>query len=153
MMVIVNFVPGGRLAGQVALADSLEFDLEKKIAAMEGDNPKKLREQHDAIFILVFVLAGLLFGSPDRENIIYFILLVAAMMTGFLDDCAKVSWGELRKGLLDLVIAIMTAITVVNFNGSGSADDHPAKIGPVNGLPQLYFPPFLNRSSWSRRTH
>lgn len=70
------------------------------------------------IFILVFVLAGLLFGSPDRENIIYFILLVAAMMTGFLDDCAKVSWGELRKGLLDLVIAIMTAITVVNFNGS-----------------------------------
>lgn len=44
MMVIVNFVPGGRLAGQVALADSLEFDLEKKIAAMEGDNLKKLRE-------------------------------------------------------------------------------------------------------------
>ena len=40
------------------------------------------------------------------------------MMTGFLDDCAKVSWGELRKGLLDLVIAIMTAITYVNFNGS-----------------------------------
>ena len=39
-------------------------------------------------------------------------------MTGFLDDCAKVSWGELRKGLLDLVIAVMTAITVVNFNGS-----------------------------------
>lgn len=70
------------------------------------------------IFILVFVVAGLLFGSLDRENIIYFILLVAAMMTGFLDDCAKVSWGELRKGLLDLVIAIMTAITVVNFNGS-----------------------------------
>ena len=44
MMVIVNFVPGGRLAGQVSLADSLEFDLEKKIAAMEGDNPKKLRD-------------------------------------------------------------------------------------------------------------
>ena len=40
------------------------------------------------------------------------------MMTGFLDDCAKVSWGELRKGLLDLVIAVMTAITYVNFNGS-----------------------------------
>jgi phospho-N-acetylmuramoyl-pentapeptide-transferase len=40
------------------------------------------------------------------------------MMTGYLDDCAKVSWGELRKGLLDLVIAIMTAITVINFNGT-----------------------------------
>ena len=53
-----------------------------------------------------------------RETVIYLILTVAAMMTGFLDDCAKVSWGELRKGLLDLVIAIMTAITYVNFNGS-----------------------------------
>lgn len=70
------------------------------------------------IFILVFVVAALIFGNLEREMIIYLILTVAAMMTGFLDDCAKVSWGELRKGLLDLVIAIMTAITVVNFNGS-----------------------------------
>ncbi len=70
------------------------------------------------VFILVFVIAVLLFGNPDREMVIYLILTVSAMMTGFLDDCAKVSWGELRKGLLDLVIAIMTAITVVNFNGS-----------------------------------
>lgn len=70
------------------------------------------------IFILVFVAVTLLFANPSRETLIYLILTVAAMMTGFLDDCAKVSWGELRKGLLDLVIAIMTAITVVNFNGS-----------------------------------
>lgn len=70
------------------------------------------------VFILVFVLAVLVFGTVDREMVIYLILTVAAMMTGYLDDCAKVSWGELRKGLLDLVIAVMTAITMVNFNGS-----------------------------------
>jgi phospho-N-acetylmuramoyl-pentapeptide-transferase len=70
------------------------------------------------VFILVFVVAALIFGNIDREILIYLILTVAAMMTGFLDDCAKVSWGELRKGLLDLVIAIMTAVTVINFNGS-----------------------------------
>lgn len=70
------------------------------------------------VFILVFVLAVLIFANVDREMVIYLILTVAAMMTGYLDDCAKVSWGELRKGLLDLVIAIMTAITMVNFNGS-----------------------------------
>ena len=70
------------------------------------------------IFILVFVAAAVIFGDLQRETVIYLILTVAAMMTGFLDDCAKVSWGELRKGLLDLVIAIMTAITYVNFNGS-----------------------------------
>lgn len=70
------------------------------------------------IFILVFVVTAVIFGDMRRETVIYLILTVAAMMTGFLDDCAKVSWGELRKGLLDLVIAIMTAITYVNFNGS-----------------------------------
>jgi len=70
------------------------------------------------VFILVFVLAVLIFANVDREMVIYLILTVAAMMTGYLDDCAKVSWGELRKGLLDLVIAVMTAITMVNFNGS-----------------------------------
>lgn len=70
------------------------------------------------IFIISFVVSGLIFAKIDREMIIYFILLVAAMMTGFLDDAAKTSWGELKKGLLDLVIAILTAITIVNFNGS-----------------------------------
>ncbi len=70
------------------------------------------------IFILVFVATATIFGDLQRETVIYLILTVAAMMTGFLDDCAKVSWGELRKGLLDLVIAVMTAITYVNFNGS-----------------------------------
>lgn len=73
------------------------------------------------VFILVFVLSALIFGNVDREMLIYLILTVAAMMTGYLDDCAKVSWGELRKGLLDLVIAVMTAVTVVNFNGSDVA--------------------------------
>ena len=67
---------------------------------------------------MVFVVTAVIFGDMRRETVIYLILTVAAMMTGFLDDCAKVSWGELRKGLLDLVIAIMTAITYVTFNGS-----------------------------------
>lgn len=88
------------------------------------------------VFILVFVLAALLFGNVDREIVIYLILTVAAMMTGYLDDCAKVSWGELRKGLLDLVIAIMTAVTMVNFNGS---DVTIALIGQVLTLSPVVY--------------
>ena len=38
------------------------------------------------------------------------------MMTGFLDDCAKTPWGEYKKGILDMVIAIMIAVTYLNFN-------------------------------------
>lgn len=50
------------------------------------------------------------------EILIYLILVVAAMLTGFLDDCAKSPWGEYKKGILDLIIAIMLAITFLNFN-------------------------------------
>ena len=88
------------------------------------------------VFILVFVLAALVFGNVDREMTIYLILTVAAMMTGYLDDCAKVSWGELRKGLLDLMIAIMTAVTMVNFNGS---DVLIAVPGQVIALPPVLY--------------
>ncbi|MDE7321548.1 MAG: phospho-N-acetylmuramoyl-pentapeptide-transferase [Lachnospiraceae bacterium] len=88
------------------------------------------------VFILVFVLAMLVFGNVDREMLIYLILTVAAMMTGYLDDCAKVSWGELRKGLLDLVIAVMTAVTMVNFNGS---DVTIALTGQVIAFPPLVY--------------
>ena len=68
------------------------------------------------IFVLVFIASGIVFGPFTRENIIYIILLAAAMMTGFLDDCAKTPWGEYKKGILDLVIAIMVAVTFLNFN-------------------------------------
>ena len=41
MMVVCNYLPGGRLAGQVSLQDSLEFDLENKIVAMKEEGDKK----------------------------------------------------------------------------------------------------------------
>lgn len=68
------------------------------------------------IFVLVFVLTTLLFARLNTEIIIYLILIVAAMLTGFLDDCAKSPWGEYKKGFLDLIIAVMLAITYLNFN-------------------------------------
>lgn len=71
------------------------------------------------VFIVVFIGVSVLFGHVNTENIIYLILVFAAMLTGFLDDCSKAPWGEYKKGFLDLVIAIMVAITMINFNGSG----------------------------------
>lgn len=70
------------------------------------------------IFVLVFFGSFLIFGPFSIEYLIYFILVVASMITGYLDDCAKNPWGEYKKGLLDLLIAIMGAVTYINFNGS-----------------------------------
>ena len=70
------------------------------------------------IFILVFVATAVLFGNLERELIIYLILLVAAMMTGFLDDCSRHPWGEYKKALLDLLISVMVAVTYINYHGT-----------------------------------
>ena len=68
------------------------------------------------LFILAFAAVSILFLPFALENGIYLILLIAAMMTGYLDDGAKTPWGEYKKGLLDLIIAVLVAVTYLNFN-------------------------------------
>lgn len=70
------------------------------------------------IFILVFILTAVIFGVWKTEYFIYLILVAATMLTGFLDDAAKSPWGEYKKGLLDLIIAVALAVTFLNFNDS-----------------------------------
>ena len=70
------------------------------------------------VFILIFSVAAFIFLPLDRERSVYVILTVAAMLTGFLDDCAKAPWGEYKKGILDLIISVMVAVTYIKFNGT-----------------------------------
>lgn len=70
------------------------------------------------IFILVFVLSALLFAPIHTEIVIYLILVAAEMLTGYMDDASDKPWGELKKGLLDLLIAVVLAITYLNFNSN-----------------------------------
>lgn len=70
------------------------------------------------IFVLAFVAAALLFSPVRAENLIYLILMVICMMTGFLDDASKVPWGEYRKGFLDLCVAALVAMTFLKYNSS-----------------------------------
>ena len=68
------------------------------------------------LFILAFAAVTLLILPFSLETGIYLILLIAAMMTGYLDDGSKTPWGEYKKGLLDLIIAVLVAVTYLNFN-------------------------------------
>ena len=68
------------------------------------------------IFVLVFVAAALLFVPVNAELVIYLILMVICMMTGFLDDASKTPWGEYKKGFLDLCVAALVAITFLRYN-------------------------------------
>ena len=68
------------------------------------------------IFVLAFVASALLFVPMKPELVIYLILTVICMVTGFLDDASEKPWGELKKGILDLCVAILVAMTFLHYN-------------------------------------
>ena len=70
------------------------------------------------IFILVFVVSALLFAPLNLEILIYLILTVVEMLTGYMDDASEHPWGEMKKGLLDLMVAVILTFTFLNFNES-----------------------------------
>lgn len=70
------------------------------------------------IFVLAFVAAALLFSPIKAEIVIYLILIVICMMTGFLDDASKTPWGEYKKGFLDLCVAALVAMTFLRYNSN-----------------------------------
>lgn len=70
------------------------------------------------IFVTSFTLCTALFYPLDIENIIYLVLVYAAMLSGYFDDAAETPWGNLKKGLIDLVISLGIAFTCYFYNGS-----------------------------------
>ena len=67
------------------------------------------------IFILTFTVTCALFVNLSAELIIYLILVLAAMLSGYLDDSASSPWGNLKKGLIDLAISVMAAVTYLHY--------------------------------------
>lgn len=70
------------------------------------------------IFVPAFVVSALLFAPVNAEQVIYLILLIICMMTGFLDDASKTPWGEYKKGFLDLCVAALAAMTFLRYNNN-----------------------------------
>ena len=68
------------------------------------------------IFIICFILASALFVSITPEYIAYYVLIFAGMLSGYLDDRAEKPWGEYKKGIIDLAISVLLALTFANFN-------------------------------------
>lgn len=70
------------------------------------------------IFVTSFTLCTALFYPLDIVDIIYLVLVYAAMLSGYFDDAAETPWGNLKKGLIDLVISLGIAFTYYFNNGS-----------------------------------
>ncbi|WII73330.1 hypothetical protein QJS83_05535 [Bdellovibrio sp. 22V] len=61
------------------------------------------------IFVSLFVVVELLFLPLSIEVLGILLLTFGAMMSGWLDDKSVTSWGEYKKGLIDMVLAIAAA--------------------------------------------
>ena len=114
---MINMLLTGVPANIMALA-GLVFAFVMTCLLLARCNDRLPKDQGREFAILVFIAAVVLFCELNTEIIIYLVLLAAAMMTGFLDDCSRAPWGELKKGLLDFAIAVMVAVTFLNFNSS-----------------------------------
>lgn len=86
--------------------------------AVEGKKSAGKPRGAGIIFVLVFAVAMLLFADLSLELCIYLMLVVIEMLTGFFDDTADKPWGELKKGILDLIVALAVALTYLQYNGS-----------------------------------
>lgn len=69
-------------------------------------------------FVLCFVVTTLIFTPFKMEYLIYCILLLAIMLSGYLDDASEKPWSDYKKGLIDLVLSVMAVWTFLNYNSN-----------------------------------
>ena len=106
-----------------ALMDSLFHDRlphdHGRAYAVDGALSRGKARGSGLIFVLCIALVMLAFLPFRTEYLIYTVLLIASMLSGYLDDAAQTAWNEYKKGLIDLVIAVVAGVTYLNFNGCG----------------------------------
>lgn len=100
-----------------AFADKLPHD-QGRAFAVEGALSKGKVRGVGIVFILVFAAVDLIFGCFDVEKTIYIAVVVLCMFSGYFDDASEKPWNEYLKGALDLLLAIVIAVTYLYFNGS-----------------------------------
>ena len=86
--------------------------------AVNGELSKGKARGSGLIFLLCIALVTLAVVPLRTEYIIYTVLLIASMLSGYFDDASEVAWNEYKKGLIDLVIAIVAGVTYLNFNST-----------------------------------
>ncbi len=87
--------------------------------AVNGELSKGKARGSGLIFGLCIALVTLAVIPFRVEYLIYTVLLIASMLSGYFDDAADTAWNEYKKGLIDFVIAVVAGVTYLNFNGTG----------------------------------
>ena len=86
--------------------------------AVNGELSKGKARGSGLIFVLCIALVSLAFLPFNTEYVVYNVLLIASMLSGYLDDAAETAWNEYKKGIIDFVIAVLAGVTYLNFNST-----------------------------------
>ena len=95
--------------------DRLPKDQGRKYA-INGELSKGKPRGAGLIFSLCCIAIFLVFVPFRWEYLIYYALFALSMLSGYFDDRSRHSWGEWKKGLLDLAICLAAAVTYLFLN-------------------------------------
>ncbi len=112
MLLSVVFVFGGVLLALKLFKSKLPVDGGRDFA-FNGKLSAGKQRGAGIVFICVFILASLLFVEITLENVLYYVMVFFAMLSGYLDDKSEKPWGEYKKGAIDLIICLLTSAAFV----------------------------------------
>ncbi|HPX13239.1 MAG TPA: phospho-N-acetylmuramoyl-pentapeptide-transferase, partial [Treponemataceae bacterium] len=65
------------------------------------------------VFISIFFILSFLISPVNLSQITVLFFTWLVMFTGYLDDRAHHSWGEYRKGAIDLVLSVAASVALL----------------------------------------
>lgn len=86
--------------------------------AVNGELSKGKTRGVGFVMMACFVLCVALFLPFRLESMFYALILIAEMLSGFLDDASKIPWSDYKKGLIDFVLSVGTGVVFVLYNPS-----------------------------------
>lgn len=86
--------------------------------AVEGTLSKGKVRGAGIVFVLVYIASILLFDIINAEKIVYLLVIMFTMLTGYFDDRSDKPWNEYLKGALDLILGIVVAVTYLYVHGN-----------------------------------
>lgn len=101
------------------LWDKLPRDRGKVICKDLGGMKSAGKPTGAGFYVTLLVLPVLLVFVPlSFGDLVALLGMYAAMIFGFLDDKAEIPWGELKKGILDAVCALLIALAIAFDHGT-----------------------------------
>ncbi|MBR5730339.1 MAG: phospho-N-acetylmuramoyl-pentapeptide-transferase [Firmicutes bacterium] len=83
--------------------------------AVAGERSKGKLRGTGVIMMPLFAVIWIIAGGFSVPVICFGVIMILAMITGYLDDRAETPWSELKKGIADLIECLLAAAVIVAF--------------------------------------